>query len=842
MSRPDDPNAARRIVLVGNAHIDMIYRWRLNETIGRVVPDTFRGVLDVMDRHPDFTFAQSQFALYETVRLQYPDLWERIRRRIGEGRWIVVGGKWVESDSMLPGGEALIRQFLVGNSFAEEEMGLETIRVAWIPDCFGGHTHTTPQIYHGCGIDFYLFNRGCPDDLRCFWWEAPDGSRVFAYKIPKHYNLQIDETLQEDTAHWSSISGIAEAMVLYGEGDHGGGPRDGDMEAFDRTSNSPTFSPSLEHGSPIDVLERARDARSDWPTLTGDIGIESGTGAHRGAHISQARLKRMSRELEHEILIAERLATFGALSQRKFFFPRFDMRNLWKRFLLHQFHDTLPGTLVGDAVDDVMRDFAAVREEAARLARFGLETIGARIDTRGDGVPVMVVNPSSWSRSDQLEMVVRRPLPERIVQVTDASGADVPFVCDVGASCEHRIRILATDVPPLGFKLYRVHGATDSAAMSEDADGRRAGATSPMSSGLRTGDARAETERYVVEWSAAGVERIYDRELDRELLGDTANTLTLYEESKSSSWHVSLNGKVTALVAVEGPSIVREDPLEIRVRWTERTRDSLFTREMIIASGVSRIDFALTVDWHESDRLLAVRFPTSVRGGQGVYESPYGSIERPADGTFWPMQKWVARESAAAGVAVLNAGLYSSGGIGELIEMALVRGARDMDPRMDEGLHEIRYSICGYDAGQGRTAPVYRSFELSEPLQAAQQTRHSGIVPDWGSYRNDYELRGTYSFAGVDADHTVLTVAKILEGDWNPGAIVVRLYEVDGVSESVTVRLPRTLRSVTELNHIEQPLPGAKELAPSGVSFSFTIGPHEIRTFRVDLAGGEEGG
>lgn len=826
----------QRIVLVGNAHIDMIYRWRLNETLGRVVPDTFGGVLDVMERHRDFTYAQSQFALYEAVKERYPEIWKRILERIGDGRWIVVGGKWVECDSMLPGGEALIRQFLIGNEFAAEEMGLPTVRVAWIPDCFGGHCHTTPQIYAGCGIDYYVFNRGCPEDVRCFYWESPDGSRLFAYKIPQHYNLVINRELDDIVTSWNRITGLDEAMVLYGEGDHGGGPRDGDMQAFEETAASSDFRSRLEHGTPISVLERARAARDDWPVLNGDIGVESGTGAHRGAHVSQARIKRENRLLEHEILVAERLATLGALCQRKFFFPRYDMRAIWKRFLLHQFHDTLPGTLVGDAVDDVIADYSELHAEAARLTRFGLEALGARIDTRGEGIPVMVFNPSPWERDGQVSVEIQRPTAERIARVTDNRGESIPFVTEKCGDSDspHRIRVLVRDLPPLGFRLCRAHtGEHSTPAGDLDA-----------SPGVRVDESarRAENGRVVVEWSDRGVERIYDKLLERELISATANTLRLEAESESSSWHVRRTGKVETLRVVSGAAIIRNDGLELRVRWEECSDDSRFTRDMVLPAGGNRVDFELHVDWHEADKLLSVVIPTSVGEARSVYEAPYGWIERPADGTLWPTQKWVTREDGSLCVAVLNNGIYSNGGSGETVELAVLRGARDMDPRMDEGRHTVRYAIRGFASGDDRRAIARESFELAEPLIASQQTRHIGTLPDWGSFRNDYQFDGMHSFLHLDAEHTELSVVKILEGDWNPGALIVRLHEVNGRSETVRVQLFTAIGTVTALNHIERPIAEDTTLDVGRNSFSFDIGPHQIRTFRVDLEGGVQGG
>jgi len=70
----DNPEQLPRIKLVGNAHIDLAYRWRWNETVKRVIPDTFWGVIRMMEKEKGLTFAQSQMALYEQMALCYPDL------------------------------------------------------------------------------------------------------------------------------------------------------------------------------------------------------------------------------------------------------------------------------------------------------------------------------------------------------------------------------------------------------------------------------------------------------------------------------------------------------------------------------------------------------------------------------------------------------------------------------------------------------------------------------------------------------------------------------------------------------------------------------------------------
>jgi len=153
-------------------------RW--NETVKRVIPDTFWGVLQIMEKEKGLTFTQSQLALYEQMQLLYPDLLKEIRNRIADGTWSVTGNQWCEPDEMLAGGESYIRQFLLCSEFMRENNLAPLSRVVWTPDAFSGHAATLPKIYRGCGMENYLFMRAAPDNMRIFRWESDDGSSILA--------------------------------------------------------------------------------------------------------------------------------------------------------------------------------------------------------------------------------------------------------------------------------------------------------------------------------------------------------------------------------------------------------------------------------------------------------------------------------------------------------------------------------------------------------------------------------------------------------------------------------------------------------------------------------------
>jgi alpha-mannosidase len=86
-----------------------------------------------------------------TVNWQlYPSVFERVKEKILDGRFQPIGGSWVENDTNMPSGEALIRQMLFGQRYFETKFG-KRCETAWLPDSFG-LTGALPQLIRGAGM------------------------------------------------------------------------------------------------------------------------------------------------------------------------------------------------------------------------------------------------------------------------------------------------------------------------------------------------------------------------------------------------------------------------------------------------------------------------------------------------------------------------------------------------------------------------------------------------------------------------------------------------------------------------------------------------------------------
>ena len=193
---------------IGNAHLDLAWLWPMEET-HRKTERTFAAQLRLIEQYPEYKYVQSQPAAYEMCRKYYPELFERIKEAIKGGQWIADGAMWVEPDTNMASGEALIRQLVHGKRYYKEELGVDS-EVLWLPDTFG-YTAALPQILKGCGVNylvtqkiFWSYNEGEQFPYHYFTWQGMDGSEIDSF-LPTSYTYrthpsEVNENLAESCA------------------------------------------------------------------------------------------------------------------------------------------------------------------------------------------------------------------------------------------------------------------------------------------------------------------------------------------------------------------------------------------------------------------------------------------------------------------------------------------------------------------------------------------------------------------------------------------------------------------------------------------------------------------
>lgn len=823
MSEPNKPEArAFTVHLIGHAHLDLAYRWRWSETVYYAAVETFEGVLRQMEKVPGLTFAQSQLALYEAMEKVHPELFARIKARIKEGTWVAVGGMWTEPDMNMPCGESLVRQLLVGKRYARNKLGTDTT-VAWVPDVFG-HNANLPQILKKAGMKYYVAARCMPEGSPIFWWEGLDGSRVLAYRFPHHYSVAIGPDLPERIVEWGKETPVREALVLYGAGDHGGGPREEDLKGLAQLRES-TEAPKFIFSTPEAYFRAIEESGVSFPVYKGELNFFA-----RGCYTTQARVKRMNRLGEQLLLTAEKFAANALFIHRKAAFQRYEMVEAWKSLLRLQFHDNLPGTSIGSVYDDNEGDFAELQEKGSRILREALEVIGARLDTRGEGIPVVVYNPLSWSRSEPVEVTVTgRNVPDDPV-VRDPSGKALPTqVLDrtrrEDGRVELRVVFFAEGVPSLGYRLFRIEEGSPPA--SEHA--------------VRVEGSVLENAFLKVEMDpkTGQIAWIFDKRMGREVLSAPAGLQVIPEHTLNTAWTMRRTDQVFLPTLLGPVEIIEQGPVRATVRVQSVWEESTFVQEISLGMGTPTVQWNMTTDWHESDTCLKVAFPLSTSADTATFKIPYGHIVRPTNGDEVPALKWIDVSGDTYGASLLNDCKYgfdvvrNEGSAGTVMRMSILRGAVDMDPRADDGEHELRFALYPHAGGWREAHTIRRANELNVPMIPMMERKHEGSATGWGVPPEE-PLPPSYSFLEIHPNHVMVTAMKPME-EQITSDLVLRFYETAGKAVTAEVVCPVPLLEAYECNLMEKQIE-TDEVVVEGNRVRIPVGAYEIKTLGLRYA------
>ena len=379
-----------RVHCVGHGHIDMNWTWSWQETVA-TTHDTFASVLELMNEYPDFTYSQSQASIYALMEKYHPALFEQIRQRVKEGRWEVTAAHWVEGDKNMASGESLTRHLLYTRRYFVEKFGLtaEDLPVDWEPDTFG-HAVTLPTILSQGGVKYYYscrqgggFNHAMIGDPRppLFYWEGPDGSRILVNRELTWYisYFGMTENIALPLAQFTKANGLHEWLMVYGVGNHGGGPTRVELENFIEQAEWPIypkliFSTSKKYFDALSVELNQPDAPS-LPVVKHELNFE-----FTGCYTSQSLIKQANRWGENYLEEAETLAAIAARVAGADY-ARDLLREAWLHVLFNQFHDILPGSGVRQTREHAMALFQEVGAITGAIKKNATAALTKLIDT-----------------------------------------------------------------------------------------------------------------------------------------------------------------------------------------------------------------------------------------------------------------------------------------------------------------------------------------------------------------------------------------------------------------------------------------------------------------------------
>ncbi|XP_035191627.1 alpha-mannosidase 2C1 isoform X3 [Oxyura jamaicensis] len=799
---------------MGHCHIDSAWLWPYEETI-RKCARSWVTVIRLMESNPEFTFVCSQAQQFEWVRSWYPGLYAQIQDYVAKGRFIPVGGTWVEmilpgqgdsgwewgcpqepsprawlgsrdvlcpQDGNLPSGEAMVRQFLQGQRFFREQFG-RICSEFWLPDTFG-YSAQLPQLMRGCGIGRFLtqklsWNLVNAFPHHTFFWEGIDGSRVLTHFPPgDSYGMlgRVEEMLK--TVKNNKDKGrVNHSAVLFGFGDGGGGPTQKMLDRMKRMRDTDGL-PRVQMSTPDRLFSVLEKESSQLCTWVGELFLE----LHNGTYTTQAQIKKGNRECEQILHDVEVLSALALVQNSSFQYPASQLQRLWRLLLLNQFHDVLPGSCIQLVVEDALQYYAEIRRAGARLQEEAVQSLcGDLLQPQpGHAEGTLVLNTLPWERTE-------------VISRTGPAGAEV---------------LALVTAPSMGYTIVR----------------EPLPPPQPVTV-VKQEDGSITMENGVIAVCLDAMGRLTSLRLahsEREAVADgcRANQFALFDDVPLywDAWdvmdyHLETRKPVTTLLK----------PLEITLAGGLRGsasfslrvgKSSTLTQEIVLDATCPYIRFLTQVEWNESHKFLKVEFPVQVRSTNATYEIQFGHVQRPTHwNTSWDWarfevwaHKWMDLSEHGFGVAVLNDSKYGASARGNVLSLSLLRAPKSPDASADITQHRFTYAVLPHQ-GSFQDAGVIRcAYNLNFPLHAVPASRAQ--CPAWSAF-------------SVSSPAVVLETVKQAED--RPDAVVVRLYEAHGSTAVTWLQSSLPVKEAMLCDLLEQPL--AKEhlaLEQQGMRLSFT--------------------
>ena len=739
-------DVTHQLSAIGHAHIDTAWLWPIEETYRKTVR-TFSSAIRYMNDYPEFRFAVSQAYQYEQIEEKNPHLFAKIKEKVDRDQWVPVGGSYIEPDCNLPSGESLSRQFLFGQQYFESRFG-SRCNEFWNPDVFG-YNGQLPQILKLAGIDYFLtqklsWNRFTTPDHHTFYWQAIDGTSVLTHFPPSDtYNgTAAVEELRYQAANYKDADRSSDGLYPFGHGDGGGGPTPQMLETFRRTKNLQGI-PRCQIRKPIEFFKLLESQSNSIPTVSGELYFE----LHRASYTSQAEMKRGLRDGERLLHDIEFLGVVGN-SFAKLTYPKSQVDELWKKLLLNQFHDILPGTSISEVHQTAKRDFDWIRQTAGKMRKEIKEGFSSNESASESLCPL---NTTGIHRTDVIRLadddfaIVESPQYGFGKLVTGKDASLEP--CEIKEEEQHVI----------------LHNAFIEATINKSGE----------------------------------LVSLIDRETNRQLLIGPGNRLRLHDDRCSlwDAWDVEpsiLETGVDCAPAISCKTI-HNSSQRIELQFERKIGlNSTMIQTIRLDSTCRFLEFHCHVEWREKHKLLRVEFPTSVHTNSAAFETAFGTIERPthtntaADKAQFetPGHRWADLSEGSYGLTLLTDYKHGFSTNGNTIGLSLLRSPTYPDPECDMGNHQFKYAVMPHSGHWREVHPLEAAIKFTHPIQ---WTTKPSKIP-FGSMVN------------VTGSSLICDTIKPAE-DGN--GVILRLYEPYGKSGVSKVAWQLPFENATLCNLLE---------------------------------------
>ena len=843
------------LILCGHAHIDMNWMWGWNETVSAALA-TFRTMLDLMDEYPDFTFSQSQTSVYRLVEEYDPDMMERIKARIDEGRWEITSTAWVETDKNMPSGESLLNTVKYTRDYLEKTWGVdpESLKIDFSPDTFGHSAHI-PEIDSFAGIKYYYHCRGLDGDHILYRYKAPSGAEILMYREPYWYNSAITPHVGPGLIDLSRrMGGLKTGLIVYGVGNHGGGVTRRDIERAIEMKSWKIW-PEVRFGTFREFFSIADkpEIREKLPVVDRELNF-----LFDGCYTTQSRIKRANRMTEAKLIEASSLSALG----HDIFGARYNFKAYetgWRNTLFTHFHDILTGSCVQDSREYAMGLYQTAAAHAETEETLALRCLSEAVDSsmvelsdeeikRGSqsegagagfgvtsfaGVPnpergvgltrvFTLYNPAGTEREDVTELRIWDWTGDiRRLRVTDADGKPLEFAVIDGSFqryWDHQFNRLLVRVklPAYGYTTVVVrqaevekypyyYGGTHNVLSYEN------------SYVLENEHIRAEFDQQTMSLVSLIDKKDGSEKISRSEFAGIVGIDTQLEGS--SAWVIGKYHAIRPLTDIRRVDRFGFGGLRQGYRFDAGIYNSTVNCEITLDKGARALNYHINVDWNETAGrfapMLALRMPVGYAVSEYTRDVPMGVAVTGSENHDIPAQSYTAAIGGGSPLYLMTDSKYGYRAYDNILTSTLINTAHNPDFDPERGRHEITIAVgIGVSCPRGM-ADISETFRF--PVRYASTNPHKGALAPSGSL--------------MTAETGSAKITSITLTD--DGKLLVRLNELAGKNAEITLGLKNDVRDAALVD-----LSGHKtgDAAVSGKTVSFGVGPYRISSVEITLA------
>ncbi len=818
----------KKIYTIATAHLDTVWSWDLEESIDQYIDDTFEQNFYLLEKYPTYKFNFEGSYRYELMEEYYPELFNKMKEYISQGRWNVCGSAFENGDVNVPSPEALFRNILIGNSYFRNKFGKTSYDI-FLPDCFG-FGWALPSIMHHANLKGFTTQKlswgsayGTPFDIGR--WRGVDGNEVYAsikmcsysrpFKQIREWDI-MQEKLKENEKFdfpWTA--------VFHGTGDRGGAVKEESCVVLEKeikeneTSDIEIFAGRADQIY-IDIDEKLTpEQKEKLPVWDNELVM---TDHAVGGYTSRVMSKRWNRKAEELADMAERSSVMGDWLG-SYDYNRESLTRSWKRVLSHHFHDDMPGTSCQRVYKRSWNDLYVSMNQFQSEIEGAVYSVSKLMNTKTcKRAPIVVFNPIEADRQSPVTIRLNNIL-EKNAKVFDGE-TEIKSQCKKLPDNTIEITFIA-NVKSLGLKVYDIRGCDSPCSVKSD---------------ISIGNNTLENRKYIVKLNNNGdISSIVDKTLGNKEILKAPVEIGLFNYTGSWDWPAwEMNFDEANKKPDRKPTLVKIEEFEngaarVSYKVTQKDDRSTFTNIISLSDGGETVEVYSEIEWQSLQTMAKNVFSFTADNEKALYDLGLGAIER---GNMTkqlyevPAQKWadITDKSGEFGVSVISECKYGWDKFdNNTLRLTVVHTPKgnyridSMQSMMDLGLNRYSFGIFSHEGKAGADTQLQARM-FTQPMCAVACKTHEG------------PLGTDYSFGSISTNDIIIRAMKKAE---ESDEIIVRLGEgTKNNIENFTLTLGDGIESAREVYASEEPLGEARVVDGKLVT---DFKPYEIKTFALTL-------